>query len=364
VDGPKQRGLVHVVADDGKHVGWADYNPKAPVRGRVLTRDEEWPGDFAFISQRVQQALWRRIGLGMQPQGNGLRLINGEGDGLSGVVVDVFGGTLVIDLYSAGMRDRAEMIGGVLRQFLADLKQVAHMGEDAAGREGCEPLASEAVQVSFAENGVLFRFALDASQKGGWYLDQRDNRRLVAQYARDRRVLDLFSYHGGFALCALAAGAQSADAVESSAAAVAAISANADHNGFPLTIHQNDVFDWLEERGDGSTTFDLIVCDPPKLAPRRRDKQKGLKAYRFLIDRCLRMLAPNGILLVCSCSQIIGTEDLRKLLLQQAAKRRNELDVVGITGQPADHPWPVAFTTGRYLSGVFVHLRPHAGGAG
>jgi 23S rRNA (cytosine1962-C5)-methyltransferase len=360
VDGPQTRGVVHVLSEDAKHIGWADYNPKATIRARILMRSERWPGEQSYVAQRIQQALWRRIGLGLQPQGNALRLINGEGDGMPGLVVDIYGGTMVIDLYTAGMCDRRDTICHLLGQFLSDLTPVVRMGPDAAKREACEPIVADLIAISFAENGVIYRFDLDQTQKSGWYLDQRDNRRFIAHCARDRRVLDLFSYHGAFSLSAMAAGAQSALAVDSSQAAIDALENNASHNGFPVTAVKADVFDWLDQALVGDDRYDLIICDPPKLAPRRNDKQKALKAYRFLVDRTLRLLAPNGLLLVSSCSQIIDGEDLRKVVMQQAVKRGQELDIVAQTTQPADHPWPVAFRIGHYLSSVIIHLRPQA----
>lgn len=358
VDAPVERGLVRVLTEEAKHIGWADFNPQAPICARLLSREQTWMGDEKLLAQRIQQALWRRISIGMQPQGNGLRLVNSEGDGLPGLVVDVFGGTIVIDLFSAGMAGRAELICEVLRQFLGDLALVVRMNTDAAAREGLEAIApAKDTPITFAENGVVFRFELSNTQKSGFYLDQRDNRRMAACYSRDRRVLDLFCYHGGFALSCLAAGAQSAIAVDSSEPALAYCQANAEYNGLAIDTRQEDVFDFLEQLANTSERFDLVICDPPKLAPRKADRQKGLKAYRYLIDRSLRVLSPNGLLMVSSCSAAIGSDDLQRIINQQANKSGLAIDVLQVTGQPADHPWPIGFRTGRYLSTLMVHLR-------
>ncbi|NRA38338.1 MAG: class I SAM-dependent methyltransferase, partial [Planctomycetes bacterium] len=163
-----------------------------------------------------------------------------------------------------------------------------------------------------------------------------------------------FSYQGGFALSALAGGAIEATAVDSSETALLMASSHSLRNNLDLnTIHSDvfDVFDYLPGK------YDLIICDPPKLAPRKSHLEKGLSAYRYLCKQCLNSLNEGGLLLVSSCSQIIQAEDLRIILVQQANKLHIELDVIAMTHQPADHPWPAAFTTSRYLSSILVELR-------
>lgn len=356
VSAPTEPGFYRVALEDGGHLGWADFNPVAPVRGRLLSRDDAWPGDTEVLPERIQAAINRRLRMGYQLQGGAFRMVNGEGDGLSGLVIDTFGRNLVVDCYSAGMRTRADLICEVLATGLGDCACHLRMGADAARREGVAPLEPDAGRVEYAENGVIFGFDLGRDQKSGGYLDQRDNRRLVTTWARDRRVLDLFCYHGGFALGCLAAGAPSALAVDASEPAIAATLANAERNDLAIDAVAMDVFDGIDSLAEAGP-FDLIVCDPPKLAPSKQHRTKGLKAYRYLIDHCLRLLETGGILLVASCSQVIDAEDLRKLLEQQSKKLRVHLDVVAETGHPADHPWPASFRTGRYLSAIAVELR-------
>ena len=236
------------------------------------------------------------------------------------------------------------------------MRCVTRLGSDAARREAVDAIEPEVHHITFCEQSVRFDFTLGAGQKTGFYLDQRDNRRLVAQWARNRRVLDLFCYHGAFSLSALANGAASALAIDSSQKALDAAAQNAALNDLSLETICSDVFDILPKLAEADS-FDLIICDPPKLAPSKKDYRKALKAYRYLIDRCLRLLEPNGLLLVASCSHAIGLEDMRQLLQQQSKGNTIDLDVVAATNQPADHPWPVAFTTGRYLSAIMVERR-------
>jgi 23S rRNA (cytosine1962-C5)-methyltransferase len=264
---------------------------------------------------------------------------------------------VVIDIYSRGMRDRMPLIEGFFAEKLPGMRCVVRLGADAARREGIEQIESATHDITFCEQSVRFGFTIGAGQKTGFYLDQRDNRRLIAQWARGRRVLDLFCYHGAFSLSALANGAEDATAVDSSEKAIAVALNNAEINGMELETICSDVFDVLPKLSDEGKSYDMIICDPPKLAPGKKDYRKALKAYRYLIDRCLRLLEPNGLLLVASCSNAVGLEDMRQLLQQQSKGNAIELDVVASTNQPADHPWPVAFTTGRYLSAIMVERR-------
>lgn len=353
---PEAYGVVRVELDDGTFIGWADCNPSAPIPARILSRYEDWPGEEELLHQRVVAALSRRLQLGYHLQAGACRIVNGEGDGLPGLVIDVFGRTIVVDFYSRCMRDRQPLIAAIFAEHLGDYQVVWRMGPDAAKREGCEPLTPEAGELVFTENGVTYRLPVEESQKTGFYLDQRDNRRLVTTWANGSRVLDLFCYQGAFSLECLAAGAAEALAVDSSASALAAATNHAAANGLPLETLETDVFDWLDQAIE-TPRWDLVICDPPKLAPRTRDRQKALSAYRYLIDRSLRCVEGAGVLLVSSCSQAIGNDDLRTLLSQICARHRIEADVVAMTAQPADHPWPIGFPTGRYLSSIAVSVR-------
>lgn len=352
-----EAGLVRVVTNDDDFVGIADYNPDAPIRARILSFEDSWQGDHAWLEQHLVAAIERRLRLGYSLQAGACRLVNGEGDGMPGLVVDCYGTTLVIDFYTKGMLERKHHLELFFNDKLSDMNVIYRMGEDAAKRENIAPLPPISdSNVTFCEQAVRFEIDFSASQKTGFYLDQRENRRLLAMYGRGRKVLDLFSYHGGFSLAALANGAESALAVDSSNQALEAASRNAVANGLQLDVLPADVFDAFDTiKSEGP--FDFIVCDPPKLAPSKRDRNKALGAYRYLVDKCLQNLAPKGIMLLASCSQAIDHEDLRKLLTQQAKKQRLTLDVIAQTSQPADHPWPVSFTVGRYLSAIFVERR-------
>ena len=355
VRGPEESCLVRVETEDNNFLGWADYNPKAPIRARILLRREVWPGDQLYISAFLEQAISRRLRLGMSVQGGAYRLVNSEGDGMPGLVIDQFGNTLVIDILSSGMHKRLEFIIDTLQQILDDSKIVVKLSEETAKREHCDPIHIEDdTMIRFAENGVYYEIPLSQTQKTGYFLDQLENRRLIARYAAERTVLDLFCYQGGFALSALAGGAASALAVDSSEDALNAALSHAERNTLEMGVLQSDVFKVFEQIPH---KFDMIICDPPKLAPQKSHKDRALNAYRFLIGNCLEKLHDNGLLLVSSCSQTIQNEDLRQVIIQQANKHKMHFDVIAMTNQPPDHPWPLAFQTGRYLSSLLIELR-------
>jgi 23S rRNA (cytosine1962-C5)-methyltransferase len=358
---PNTGGTYAVVTEDEQHIGWADVNPDAGIVGRLLTRAETEPGIETFMAERLQSALQRRLLLGQPVGAGGTRIVNGEGDGLPGLVIDLFGSILVVDFFTKAMRERRDLIEQLLQALLADTTRVYRMSNDAAKREGCDPIEPSRTTASFGEHGLLYEFPLNTTQKTGFYLDQRDNRHLIGTHATGRRVLDLFCYHGGFALNAAANGAAQVVAVDSSSSALDIAAANAVRNGCnEIEFYRSDCFDFLNEN-KLEAQFDLIICDPPKLAPTKRDRAKGMNAYRYLIDKCLTALAPGGILQVASCSQAIQHEDLRYLLAQTAMKQGRELDCISMTGQPEDHPWPISFTTGRYLSAITVMDRNSLG---
>ena len=306
---PNTSGTYAVVTEDETHVGWADVNPKAGIVGRLLSRAEDEPNIEALLAERLQGALQRRLLLGQPIGAGGTRIVNGEGDGLPGLVIDLFGSHLVMDFFTKAMRQRSELIE-ILLKNLEDTTRIYRMSNDAAKREGCDPIEPSRATASFGEHGLLYEFPLDTTQKTGFYLDQRDNRHMIGTHATGRRVLDLFCYHGGFALNAAANGASQVVAVDSSSAALDIAAANAVRNGCnEIEFYRSDCFDFLNEN-KLEAQVDLIICDPPKLAPSKRDRAKGMNAYRYLIDKCLTALAPGGILQVASCSQAIQHEDL------------------------------------------------------
>lgn len=356
LDGPATAGLARIETEDGQMMGWADWNPASAVRARLLTREADWPGDDAWLLQRLQVSIERRFRLGFTLNASAVRLVNGEGDGLPGLVVDAYGTAIILDFYSSGMLARAEVIERILSSQFKDYRFYRRMGDDAARREGATAVEPAEGRIEFGENGIVFTLPIGSGHKTGFYLDQRDNRRMVARWAGGRKVLDLFSYHGAFSLSCLAAGARSALAVDSSQPALDAAMANAQRNGLALSTCKADVFDALPGLAEHGP-FDLIICDPPKLAPRKDDRNKAISAYRHLCRCSLGLLAPGGVLLVSSCSQAVNAEDLRQVLAQVAVRSHLAIDVVAMTFQPPDHPWPVAFTTGRYLSSVAVSLR-------
>ncbi|NRA39958.1 MAG: hypothetical protein HRU15_17580, partial [Planctomycetes bacterium] len=172
LEAPDEACLVRIVTDDDQFLGWGDFNPSAPVRARILSRKEVWPGDNLYIAQSIEAAISRRLRLGMSVQGGAYRLVNSEGDSMPGLVIDQFAHSIVIDIYSIGMLKRLPLIQNILKQILDDSLQYVRFSEDSAKREGGEAIIiQEEALIRFSENGVFYELDLQQSQKTGYFLD-------------------------------------------------------------------------------------------------------------------------------------------------------------------------------------------------
>jgi 23S rRNA (cytosine1962-C5)-methyltransferase len=210
--------------------------------------------------------------------------------------------------------------------------------------------------ITVADGGVRFRVNLAEGQKTGFYLDQRANRRAVARYAQGRAVLDAFCYTGGFVLHTAAAGAASVLGVDSSEPAIDLARQNADLNGLSAEFVRADVFDYLADLAAARRTFDLVILDPPKFARDRHAVPEALRGYRRLQTVALRLLNPDGVLVMCCCSGLITTEMLEDLLAQVAAGERRELQILERRGQSEDHPVSVTCLESNYLKCVICRV--------
>jgi 23S rRNA (cytosine1962-C5)-methyltransferase len=349
---------VRVVDDHGRFIGRGFANPRSQLRVRLATRTDVALDD-GWIHGRLQKAMELRLRLGLpSPETNAYRLVNSEGDGLPGLIVDVYADAVAVQFASLAMKQREVAIFDALTALLAPrtLYEVA-----AGGFAQIEGFASAArvvrgeprTKVTCAERG----FALDveplSGQKTGAFLDQRENRAWVERLARGARVLDLYSYVGGFSLAAARGGAKSVIAVDASARALERARAHFAENGFgALDTVEDDAFRFLERAPAGG--YELIVCDPPKFARARKDVDAALRGYRRLNALCLQALAPGGILCTASCSQLIDPESFERALAGAGQDTRRRLELVHAGGLPPDHVVPVAFPEGRYLKFLVI----------
>jgi len=361
VDGDVGAGdIVSLVDHDGRFIGRGIFNPRSQIPVRLLTRKEEGI-DTTFFAARLRdaQALRARLAL-PSTRTTAYRLVNSEGDGLPGLVVDVFGDVAVVQVTTLGLALRRDAIFDAVEATLspraiyevaagsfADLEGFVAQNRVARG-EPCNPVAC-------LEDGLHFEAEPLGGQKTGMFLDQRPNRIRVGQLAgAGLRVLDCYAYAGGFGLQAARAGASQVTAVDSSPRAVARIEAHAAANGATVRAVEADAFRFLETATPMS--YDLVVVDPPKFARARKDFEAATKGYERLNALALAVCAPGALLVTCSCSQNVGALDFERIVAAAAKQAHREVRIVE-RGEPGgDHPLPPAFTEGQYLKVLFVYV--------
>jgi len=347
----------------GKVVARAAYSPKSQIRARVWTFDVAEQIDAAFFRNRVQTALALREGLPAAKHTNALRLINGESDGLPGLVVDRYADVLVAQFLAAGV----ERWRDVILDSLTELSGCAAIFErsDAEVRrlEGLEARVGfargnrNATRCPIVEYGLNYRVDVEQGQKTGFFLDQRENRQRVRALAGGREVLDGFSYTGGFAINALAGGAKRITAVESSAPALEVAKENLAANPLDASkvqFVQADVFSQLRTLRDQNAKFDLIILDPPKFAPTAAQVKKAARAYKDINLWALKLLAPGGLLATFSCSGAVPPDLFQSIVAGAALDAGGDAKIIERFGAAADHPVALEFPEGEYLKGLLV----------
>jgi 23S rRNA (cytosine1962-C5)-methyltransferase len=277
--------------------------------------------------------------------------VNSEGDGLSGLVVDRYAGVLAVQILALGWYRRAVEIKDALRAALP-ARAVVVLGDPEVERiEGFRVLGGSGAEaaVEIREHGVRFLVDPSRGHKTGFFLDQRDHRRRMQERARGRRVLDLFCYAGGFSLAAARGGAAAVRGVDLDEEAVALARENAARNGSPaaVTFEHADAFDALRDARPGE--WDLVVCDPPKLAARRDDLPGALRKYEDMNALAFGKVAPGGLVVSCSCSGLVSEEEFLSVLGRAAIRAGREVRVLELGGAGPDHPWSLSHPAGRYL---------------
>jgi 23S rRNA (cytosine1962-C5)-methyltransferase len=344
---------VRVLDHDGRFIGRGFANPRSQLRVRLAaTTDRDL--DEAWLAERLAAARDLRARLGLPSADTDCyRLVNSEGDWLPGLIVDVFADAVAVQLGSYAMKRREAAIYDALAALLAP-RTIYEIAPGGVARIEGFAASSRVVRgeprprVPCRENGLRLEVEPLSGQKTGWFLDQRENRAFVGRLARGARVLDLYCYAGGFALHAARGGAAGVVAVDVSARALERARENFARNGLPAPeLVESDVFTWLEQAP--AAAFDLVVCDPPKFARARKDVEPALKGYRRLNALALQTCAPGGFLCTASCSQLVGAEELERVLAAAAKDAHRRLTVAQLAFQAPDHVIPVGFAEGRYL---------------
>ncbi|HEX7241677.1 MAG TPA: class I SAM-dependent rRNA methyltransferase [Longimicrobiaceae bacterium] len=344
----------------GAPLGAAYVNPRSLIAARLVSRDPSRPLDGALLRERIARALALRERLFPAPF---YRLVYGEGDGLPGLVVDRFGDVLVAQLTTAGMERVRDEVVAALEETLRPTGIL--LRNDVSGRvlEGLDSYVEVARgevpdHVELEENGVRFRAPLAAGQKTGWFYDHRMSRARLQAYARGRRVLDVFSYVGGWGVQAAAAGAAGVVCVDASDFALAEVRENAALNGVEdrVRTRRGDAFEVLRELVGAGERFEVVVLDPPAFIKRKKDQKAGEEAYRRMTQLGMEALASDGVLVSASCSFHMPREALQDALLRAGRRLGREVQVLEEGSQGPDHPVHPAIPETRYLKAFFARV--------
>jgi len=341
----------------GRALGAGYVNPRSLISARLVSRDPSQPLGRELLTRRIRRALALRDSLFQRPF---YRLVYGESDGLPGLVVDRFGGVLVAQLTTAGME-------AVRDDVVAALDEVVRpdgvlFRNDTSGRalEGLPSYVETAAgtvpeHAEIEENDTRFRVPLLGGQKTGWYYDHRENRARMRRYAPGARVLDVFSYIGGWGVQAATAGAERVLCVDASTPALEQVRGNADLNGAGDRVETlaGDAFDALRQLRDARERFDVVVLDPPAFIKRKKDAKAGEQAYRRINLLAMHILAPDGMLISASCSYHLPRESLRDAMLRASRAADRDLQILEQGHQAADHPVHPAIPETEYLKAFF-----------
>jgi 23S rRNA (cytosine1962-C5)-methyltransferase len=350
--------LVHLQNHQGKYLATATFNPKTLIAARIVSRKPLAALSVDWFRNRIEDAMALRDVIFTSPF---YRLIYGESDGLPGLVIDRFGDYLVVQVTTAGMELVRENLAVALDDVLRPKGIVWRADDHFRELEGLEtraPLITGSVpaEVELREDELAFSTNLSEGQKTGWYYDQRDNRLRLHKYSRGKRVLDVFSYAGGWAVHALKAGATSATCLDRSESALTAATNNAIRNGVAVTTICGEAFAELRKLVDAGKRFDIVVVDPPALIKRKKDFEAGLQAYFQLNRLAAQLLSSSGLLVSCSCSHHLPEENLWEVVQHAATAAKKNIRITEIGAQSADHPMHPGMPEMTYLKALYAWL--------
>jgi 23S rRNA (cytosine1962-C5)-methyltransferase len=349
--------VVNVIGDDGQPFGTGYFNPRSLIAVRLLDRAPDTAIDDAFLAHHIERALKLREALYARPF---YRLVHAEGDGLPGLTLDRFGDTIVAQITTAGMEELIAPLLAALDQTIAPANVILRNDTPSRALEGLDVhvrvAKGDAGRIATEENGVRYFADLVGGQKTGWYYDQRDNHAFMAGLAKGRSVLDAYSYSGGFGIAAAKAGATEVVCLDSSAPALALAEESAAANGARIKAVKADVFEELERLGGARETFDIVIADPPPFVRSRKDLEPGAKAYRKLARLSAQVTAPEGYLLLASCSHNIAPDRFALECAAGIARAGRRGALIRQAGAGPDHPVHPMLPETAYLKALVYVL--------
>jgi 23S rRNA (cytosine1962-C5)-methyltransferase len=365
IEGNPQPGdVVDLATHDGNFVARGLFNPESRIRVRLYAFDAAEKLDDAFLRKRIERAISLRKTLGFDDRSGAARLINSEGDDLSGLIVDRFADWLCVQFTARAMHCRVDLICDILEETVRPAGILLRSTERGLGKLEGLHITDGLVRgrlpngpVFINEHGLQFGVDLSEGQKTGFYLDQRDNRQAAARFAGGRRVLDMFCYSGGFSIACAKAGAASVLAVDGSAKATALAEGNAGLNGAAcVSVETSDAFKKLDALASAGERFGMVILDPPKFARSRSTLDEALRAYHRVNRQGVDLLEPGGILVTCSCSGVVSRDDFLMMLSGVAQRSGRSISILECRGAADDHPVSVSCLDGEYLTCVIARV--------
>ncbi len=356
---PQEGDIVEVFSYENKYLATGHF-----CKGSIAVKV------FSFKQGEIGPDFWRerllrtfelrkQLGLTSGNLTNAYRLVNMEGDGLPGLVIDFYNGVAVIQIHNAGMYNARIDLGNALKEIYGvNLETIyyktvdftpptSHSAEDASGRISSEP-------ITITETGHKFLVDIEKGQKTGFFLDQRGNRMFAQFYGRGRKVLNAFCYSGAFSVYALKGGATSVHSIDSSRQAIAWVKENMNLNGIPENLHTEEVADVKRFLTETSERYDMIILDPPAFAKHHNISHNALQAYIYINAQAMKRLNPGGILLTFSCSQAINREMFRSAIQAAAIETGKNIKILHQLSQGPDHPISIFHPEGEYLKGLIL----------
>jgi len=360
VQKPKPGTVVDIYDREGVFAGRGFYNGHSRIALRVLTADPDEAVDEGFFARKIARAVeLRRDVLKLDAVTDAYRVIHSEGDGLSGLVVDRFAGTVVVEYFSAGMFKQRDVIKRCLLQHFPDAEIYAFAEEHVQKQESFDLSAPPSPKPTvIEEHGVKFHAAPGSKHKTGFFADQRDNRLLISGFCQGARVLDLCCNSGGFGIYAKTrGGAEEVVGIDLDEEILGIAEQNARLNKVKVRFIQADIFAWLRDvAGNPDKKFDVVILDPAKMTRDREQVIPALKKYLDMNKLALGAVRPGGIFLTCSCTGLVSEEQFLDMLRRASFYANRTVQVIKVVGAGPDHPWQAHVPESRYLKAALCRV--------
>jgi len=359
---PAEGDVVEVYSSEGGFLAMGHYQPAGSITVRILSFIQQ-PIDHNFWKEQLLKAytLRQNIGLAGNQKTTAYRLVHGEGDGLPGLIIDIYGYAAVIQAHTVGMYHQRELLAQLLVEMYGG--QLTAVYDKSEATVFLQSSVSNGYlfgqmpdDMTFTEHGHRFRADWESGQKTGFFIDQRENRLLVEQYAKDRTVLNMFGYTGAFSVCALSGGAKEVHTVDASSKAIDMANLNVALNFPESTNHKGIVSDCFDFLNGMQPVYDLMIVDPPAFAKNQHALKNALQAYKRLNAKALAAIRSGSIYFTFSCSQVITREQFRSAIFSAAAIANRQVLIIHQLTQPADHPINIYHPEGEYLKGLVLYV--------